>query len=337
MSSKPRVFSGVQPTGKLHVGNYIGALKQWSDNLDDYDNIFCVVDNHAISIPEAVDPNGLREKSREIAAIFIASGVDPDKAIIFIQSSVPEHAILSWTLTCTTPLGWLERMTQYKMKAGRQESVGAGLLMYPVLQAADILLYDADKVPVGEDQKQHIELTRDIAERFNNLFGEVFKVPETMLPPTGARVMGLDEPDAKMSKSIGVERPLHAVGILDEDSQWKKAIMSAKTDSESVISFADSQSGVLNLLTIYQALTGRTKAEIEKEFEGQGYGSLKKALLEAVHASLGPVRTEAKRLLEDPKALDTVLESGAGQAREMAIRKVQQVHEAVGFTPYKPV
>lgn len=336
MPSKPRVFSGVQPTGKLHVGNYIGALKQWSDNLDSFDNIFCVVDNHAISIPEVVDPKQLREKSREIAAIFIASGVDPDKAIIFIQSSVPEHTILAWTLTCCTPLGWLERMTQYKMKAGKQESVGAGLLMYPVLQAADILLYDADKVPVGEDQKQHIEITRDIALRFNNLFGEVFKVPETMLPPTGARVMGLDEPDVKMSKSIGVERPLHAIGILDEDNQWKKAVMSAKTDSDSVISFEKGQSGVINLLTIYQALTGLSKQQIEAEFEGQGYGSLKKALLESVHEKLGPVRAEARRLLTDPGALDKVLETGTAHAREMAIAKVKQVHEAVGFTPYTP-
>ena len=235
--SRAVVFSGVQPTGKLHIGNYIGAISQWVEHQDKYESIFCIVDLHAITIPEAVRPEYLRAKTREVAALYIACGIDPDRAAIFVQSHVSAHAELAWILNCVTPLGWLERMTQYKSKAAQAESVGTGLLVYPALMAADILLYDTNFVPVGEDQRQHIELTRDVAERLNHLFGPVFTIPEAMIREGGARIMGLDDPTAKMSKSIGEVQAGHSIGLLDEPSAIRKAIMRAVTDSGSEIRF----------------------------------------------------------------------------------------------------
>ena len=225
---KNRIFSGVQPSGTLHLGNYLGAIKQWAATQYDFDNLFCVVDLHALTIPEDVNPETLRQKSREVAALYLACGIDPEASTIFIQSHVREHTELAWVLNCVTPLGWLHRMTQYKSKSETKESVGTGLLDYPVLQAADILLYDTHVVPVGEDQKQHIELARDIAVRFNHLFGDTFVVPQPRLPTVGARVMGFDNPEQKMSKSIAVQRPGHAVMLLDSPKRIKKTIMSSK-------------------------------------------------------------------------------------------------------------
>ena len=215
-ATRERVFSGVQPTGNLHLGNYLGALRQWVQHQDERENIFCIVDLHALTIPEDVDPKELRERSRRLAAVYLAAGIDPEKSIIFVQSHVAEHSELAWLLNCVTPLGWLYRMTQFKSKSESRDSVGAGLLNYPVLMAADILAYDTDVVPVGEDQVQHIELTRDLAIRFNNLFGDTFKVPRYEIPKVGARVMGLDDPDAKMSKSHA-HRPGHALELLASD------------------------------------------------------------------------------------------------------------------------
>jgi len=264
---KKRAFSGVQPTGKLHLGNYIGALSQWVENQAQYDNIFCVVDLHALTIPEAIKPEAFREKIREVAALYLACGVDPERSVVFVQSQVPAHAELTWILNCVTPVGWLERMTQYKTKAAHTESVSAGLLDYPVLQATDVLLYRTDLVPIGEEQKQHVELTADIAHRFNRLFGEAFVIPQPLLRTIGARIMGLDDPTIKMSKSLGEIRKGHAIGLLDSADTIRETIMGAVTDSGMETHFDRASPAIRNLLTIYEVLSKRTRLEIEARFE----------------------------------------------------------------------
>ncbi len=256
---KPRVFSGVQPSGNLHIGNYLGALKNWARLQHDYECIYCIVDLHAVTVYQ--DPNELISKIREIAALFLAAGIDPQTSTIMVQSSVPAHAELAWMLTCVTPMGWLSRMTQFKAKAEKQETVGDGLFQYPVLMAADILLYQAASVPVGDDQSQHVELTRDIAQRFNSLYGETFVVPETKLPAVGARVMGLDDPLKKMSKSETGSG--HAMALLDPPALIRKKFMRATTDSNPAVEFDALGPGVENLLNIFQAFsdwTGRPDA-----------------------------------------------------------------------------
>src|SRR3989449_7010514 len=249
---KARVFSGVQPSGNLHIGNYLGALSNWVTIQYDYDSIFCIVDLHAVTIHQP--PEELRAKIEEIAALFLAAGIDPKHSSIMVQSAVAAHAELAWMLTCVTPVGWLERMTQYKAKAAGQQTIGDGLLQYPVLMAADILLYQAAIVPVGEDQAQHVELPRDIAQRFNSLYGETFTVPSTSLPAVGARVMGLDDPTAKMSKSAPGAG--HAVALLDPPATIRKKILRATTDSNPAVDFESLGAGVANLLGIYQAFSG---------------------------------------------------------------------------------
>src|SRR5688572_1992600 len=249
ISMKARVLSGIQPTGNLHIGNYLGALKQWVEIQYDYESIFCIVDLHAVTVYQK--PDELRAKIREIAALFLAAGIDPKHSSVVVQSSIPAHAELAWMLTCVTPVGWLYRMTQFKAKSEAQETIGDGLLQYPVLMAADILLYQAAIVPVGDDQAQHLELARDIAQRFNSLYGETFVVPETKLPMVGARIMGLDDPEKKMSKSA--EGSGHAIAILDTPDQIKKKIMRATTDSNPAVEFDTMGPGVRNLLTIHQA------------------------------------------------------------------------------------
>ena len=330
--SKQRVFSGVQPTGKLHLGNYVGALKQWADHQDQHDNIFCVVDLHAITVPEAIDPQKFRAKILEVAALYIACGIDPAKSTIFLQSQVPEHSELAWILNCLTPLGWLYRMTQFKAKAGNNESVGTGLLDYPVLMAADILLYDTHKVPVGEDQKQHIEFTRDLAQRLNTMFPAAkLVIPTPMIPPAGARVMGLDDPTAKMSKSIGETKKGHSVGLLDSHGDIKKAIMSAQTDSNNDARFDHCGPGVRNLLDLYQVLSGLTPAEIEDKFHGQGYGALKKGVLEQVMIAIEPVQARYAELTKDQAYLEEILRQGADRARSIAAQTLKRIKEAIGF------
>ena len=328
---KHKVFSGVQPSNDLHIGNYLGALKQWADNQHKTDNVFCVVDLHALTLPEEIDPALLRENTRKVAALYFAAGLDPETNTVFVQSHVHEHAEAAWILNCVTPLGWLQRMVAFKSKSEGRESVGAGLLTYPVLQAADILLYNADEVPVGEDQKQHIELTRDIAVRFNNLFGEVFVFPEAVIPKAGARVMGFDDPEVKMSKSIARGKAGHAVNLLDDEKTIKKTIMSSVTDSGRETRFEHASPGVLNLLTLYQILTQETQDDIEAKFEGQGYGFLKKAVLGAVLDTLAPIQKRFNEIMDDPDGLERTLERGAEQARETAAETLAKMKAATGL------
>lgn len=331
MINKKRILSGIQPSGNLTIGNYVGAIRQWVQEQDHYDCYFCVVDLHAITVPQ--DPKHLREKTREVAAIYLASGIDPQRSTIFIQSHIAAHAELGWILTCMAPLGWLYRMTQFKDKSAKQQqdSVGAGLLNYPSLMAGDILLYQASAVPVGDDQRQHLEFTRDIAQRFNHLYGETFVIPELMLPKAGARVMGLDNPLAKMSKSEASE--YHAVYITDTPERTKKKIMRAVTDSHGEVRFSSEseRAGVNNLLTLLQALTGDTRETIEASFEGEGYGALKKRVAEQVNESLQPIRDEYNRLIQDTGYLDSILSVGAEKAGQIANDTLRLVKDRMGF------
>ncbi|TCJ20518.1 tryptophan--tRNA ligase [Rubrobacter taiwanensis] len=313
---RKRVFSGIQPSGNLHLGNYLGALKNWVAIQEDYENYFCIVDLHALTVPQ--DPKVLREKIREVAAIYLAVGLDPEHCTIFRQSRVSEHTELAWLLNCIARFGELSRMTQFKDKSRKEgaESASVGLFDYPVLQAADILLYNAHLVPVGEDQRQHLELTRTLARRFNHLYGETFVVPEIMILETGARVMALDEPEEKMSKSS--PRPASYVAILDEPDVIRRKIRRAVTDSGTEIVAAPEKPAITNLLQIYAAMTERKIPDIEAEYAGRGYGDFKKDLAEIVVEGLAPVRERALELLENPAELDELLESGAGRAREAA-------------------
>jgi tryptophanyl-tRNA synthetase len=324
---KPRILSGIQPTGSLHIGNYLGALNNWVKLQYEAQPIFCIVDLHAITLYQ--EPAELREKIRQTAAIFIAAGIDPAHSSVVVQSTVKEHAELAWLLTCVTPLGWLERMTQFKDKAAKQDSVGDGLLQYPVLMAADILLYQANMVPVGDDQTQHLELTRDIAQRFNALYGETFVMPETRLPAVGARIMGLDDPTKKMSKSTDGSN--HAVAILDPPSIIRKKIMRATTDSNPHVDFDHAGPGVLNLLTIHQAFTGWSDDEMKRHFGGMRYGDLKKTVAEAVVAGLEPVQKKYAEITGEPGYLDRLLEESAARVRPLAAQTVRLVKERMGI------
>lgn len=329
-TKKTRIFSGIQPSDELHIGNYLGAVKNWVASQGSSDSIYCVVDLHVLTLPDEIDPKVLYEGSRQLLATLMACGLDPKQNIMFVQSHVREHTELAWILNCVTPLGWLHQMTQFKSKSERAKSIGTGLLDYPVLQAADIILYDADEVPVGEDQVQHIELTRDIATRFNNLFGETFVLPKAVVPKVGARVMGLDEPQVKMSKSIARVRPHHAIGLLDDEKKLKKTIMSSVTDSERETRFEHASPGVVNLLEIYESLTQESREDIETKFGGKGYGELKKAVLGVVIDALKPIQTRYNELMNDRAGLETIIKQGADQAREIAAKKMDEVRQAVG-------
>jgi len=327
---KKRVLSGIQPTGSLHLGNYLGAIKHWVEGQDAKENYICIVDLHAVTVYQ--DPAELRQHSRRLAALLIACGIDPNRSTLFVQSHVRAHAEACWLLTCVTPLGWLERMTQFKDKSGKQETVGAGLLTYPVLQAVDILLYDPDEVPVGEDQKQHVELTRDIAQRFNSLYGETFKLPEPMIPEVAARVMGLDDPTTKMSKSS--THAGHAVRIDDEDGQIMKAFKRSVTDSGREIVFSDDpeKAGVNNLLGIYRAITGKSRDDVLADFAGaRGYGDLKVRVAEVVIEVLSPIRGRYRDLIEDTAELDRLMAVGAERAAERSEAKLARIKERMGF------
>jgi tryptophanyl-tRNA synthetase len=324
---KTRVFSGMQPTGNLHIGNYLGALKNWVRIQHDFECIFCIVDLHAITMFQ--EPAQLRAKIAEIAAVYLAAGIDPKACAIMVQSAVPAHTELAWMLTCVTPVGWLERMTQYKAKSAKQESIGDGLLQYPVLMAADIMLYQAGIVPVGEDQAQHLELTRDIAQRFNSLYGDTFVVPSTSLPSVGARVMGLDDPTVKMSKSeTGAN---HAVALLDAPDKIRKIIMRATTDSNPAVDLETAGPGVLNLLSIYQAFAGATDDDIKREFTGLRYGDLKKRVADMVIAHLGPFQERYRQIVSEPGYLDGILREGAERVAPIANETVRLVKERMGL------
>ncbi len=317
----------MQPSGNLHIGNYLGALKNWVRIQNDYECIFCIVDLHAITAYQ--DPAQLRAKIREIAALYLAAGIDPKVSTVMVQSAVPAHSELAWMLTCVTPVGWLERMTQYKMKAAKQESVSDGLLQYPVLMAADILLYQAGIVPVGEDQSQHLELTRDIAQRFNSLYGDTFVVPDTSLPTVGARVMGLNDPTQKMSKSETAAN--HAVGLLDAPDKIRKTIMRATTDSNPAVDFEGAGPGVLNLLSIYQAFAEVSDQEIKDRFTGMRYGDLKKTVAEIVISRLEPFQERYRKIVSEPGYLEDVLREGARRVEPIANQTVATVKERMGL------
>jgi tryptophanyl-tRNA synthetase len=324
---KKRVLSGIQPTGSPHIGNYLGALKNWAQIQYDYDSIYCIVDLHAITVYQ--NPPELRNKIEELAGVLLAIGIDPKHSSLVVQSAVPEHAELAWMLTCVTPVGWLERMTQYKAKSEAHETVSDGLLQYPVLMAADILLYQAHVVPVGDDQRQHLELTRDIAQRFNSLYGDTFTMPETHLPAVGARIMGLDDPEAKMSKSVA--NAGHAISLLDPPEAARKKIMRATTDSQPAVVFETMGPGVRNLLTIYQAFTGATDDALRAEFDGLRYGDLKKRVAEAVVAALEPMQKRYRQIMADKNYLAQVLNEGADRVRPAARDTVEKVKRAMGL------
>jgi tryptophanyl-tRNA synthetase len=330
VATKLRVFSGIKPTGVATLGNYLGAMKRWADEQDRYDNIYCVVDLHGMTEPfEAAE---LRRDTRGMFAALLAVGLDPQRCILFVQSHVPAHAELCWLLNCVTPMGWLERMTQYKDKSAKQkdrERISAGLLDYPVLMAADILLYDAHEVPVGEDQKQHVELTRNIAERFNRLFGETFVVPRPVLPEAGARIMGLDDPTQKMSKSD--DAPNRSIYLTDDADTIRRKVSRATTDSQREILFDPARAGVFNLLTIYQLFSEESRETIERRFEGKGYGDFKRDLGELIVEKWSPVQSRYRELLDDPAELDQLMARGAEQAKAIAEPILARAKRAVGL------
>ncbi|MDR0875004.1 MAG: tryptophan--tRNA ligase [Clostridiales Family XIII bacterium] len=325
---KTRVFSGVQPTGNLHIGNYLGALTQFVDLQNEGECVYCIVDMHAITLPK--EPDELRDHVLDVAALYIAVGIDPKKSIVFVQSDVPGHAELAWILTCQSYTGELSRMTQFKDKSRGNESAPAGLFMYPVLMAADILLYDADVVPVGRDQKQHIELTRDLAIRVNNRLGEdTFVVPEGRFLKEGARIMALDDPTAKMSKSA--ESEMSRISLLDDEAKIKKAIMRSTTDSDGEIRYdIENKPGVSNLLSIYSAFSGRSIPEIERAYEGQGYGSLKKDLVEVAVDQIRPIQARYAEIRHS-EALTRVLADGAERAGVIAEATMRRVKDKFGL------
>ena len=330
-AGKSRVFSGIQPSGDAHLGAYLGAIKGWVKRQAEKENIFCIVDLHAITVPQ--DPQDLQRRTRTVAALYLAAGLDPSQCTIFVQSHVTEHAEGCWILNCITPVGWLQRMTQYKDKASRQESVVAGLLDYPVLMAADIILYDAHEVPVGDDQKQHVELARDIAQRFNRLYGETFVVPEPVIPEVGARIMGLDDPTVKMSKEFSSVRG-HLVGLLDDPKEIEHSFKRAVTDSGNEIRFSNdpAKAGVNNLLGIYSAVTERVGPDAESDFaDARGYGDLKTRVAEVVIEELRPLRQRHEELMKDVCELDRVLAKGAEQARAISGPKLDEVKRRIGL------
>ena len=328
-NQKKTIFSGVQPSGKLTLGNYLGAIRNFPILQEQYNCIYCVVDQHAITVRQ--EPAALRRATLELIAQYIACGLDPEKSILFIQSHVPAHAELAWVLNCFTMFGEASRMTQFKDKSAKHaDNINAGLFTYPCLMAADILLYQPDFVPVGEDQKQHVELTRNVAQRFNHVYGDVLKVPEPYIPKMGARVMSLNQPDTKMSKSI----PEGCVFLMDKPEDILRKFKRAITDSdtERCVRFdRENKPGVSNLMSIYSAVTGRSFEAIEAEFDGKGYGAFKPVVGEAVVEMLRPIQEETRRLLSDQAYLEGVYRAGAEKASYVAEKTLRKVYKKVGF------
>ncbi len=323
---KKRIFSGAQPTGELHIGNYLGALKNWVNLQNEYESFFCIVNLHAITLPQ--NPEILKRKTLDLARIYLASGIDPNVSTIFIQSDVSEHAELAWVLNCIARMGELERMTQFKDKAkGSRERASVGLFDYPVLMVSDILLYQTHLVPIGQDQKQHLELTRDLAERFNRDFGETFVIPEPFIPPIGAKIMSLQEPMKKMSKSD--ENANGSIFLLDDADTILKKFKKAVTDSGSEIKFDESRPAINNLLTIYQLMTGKTPEECEANFEEKGYGNFKTELADSVIAFLKPFQEKAKSYTD--AELNEILRNGADKARTIARETLRDVYAKMGI------
>ena len=332
MEDKKLIFSGIQPTGTFTLGNYIGAIRNWGPLQEEYNCIYSIVDLHAITVKQ--DPVKLRQNTLQAYALLLACGIDPEKSIAFIQSHAKTHAELSWVLSCSTQFGELSRMTQFKDKSQKHaDDVNAGLFTYPVLMAADILAYNADLVPIGADQKQHLELARNIAQRFNNKYGEFFTVPEPYIPKVGARVMSLQEPTKKMSKSD--ENVNATILILDDKDTIIRKFKRAVTDSDSQVRYADGKDGINNLMTIYSAVTGKTYEEIEKEFDGKGYGDFKLDVGEAVADSLQPVRDNFARLMQDKEYLKKCYTEGAQKALSISQKVVSKVYRKVGFVDFR--
>ena len=327
--TKKVMLSGIQPSGDLHLGNYLGAIKNWVERTEEFDNYYFMADLHTITVRQT--PADLRRRTLEQLALYIACGLDPEKNTLFIQSHVPQHAELGWVLQCYTMFGELSRMTQFKDKSTKhKDNINAGLFAYPSLMAADILLYQPDFVPVGEDQKQHCELTRDVAQRFNNIYGDTFKVPEPYIPKTGARVMSLNAPDSKMSKSI----PEGCIFMMEKPEDIQRKFKRAITDSdtENCVRFDPvNKPGVANLMSIYSAVTGKSFEEIEAEFAGLGYGKFKPAVGDAVIETLSPIREEATRILKDKAYLESVYKAGAEKAGYVANKTLRKVYKKVGF------
>lgn len=324
---KKKVFSGVQPSGMLTIGNYIGAIKNFVALQDDYDCTYCIVNQHAITVPQ--DPKGLKERTRGLAALYIACGVDPEKSTIFVQSEVPAHAQAAWIVQCNTYIGELERMTQFKDKSTKQEAVSAGLLTYPPLMVADIILYDADLVPVGEDQKQHLELTRDFVQRFNNRYEGDLVMPEPLIPEAGGRIMSLQDPTSKMSKSD--QNIKGFISMLDDPGVIRKKIKSAKTDSSGVIEYdKENKPGISNLLTIFANFSGKSIPELEAEFADSGYGHFKEKLADAVVSVLEPIQERYYKLMESGE-LDAILDEGAQRANAYANSTLNRIETAIGL------
>ncbi|WP_164870241.1 tryptophan--tRNA ligase [Helicobacter pylori] len=323
---KKRVFSGIQPTGQIHLGNYLGAIKHWVEMQDEYENLFCVVNSHAITLP--IDPTFLKSQTYELVKLLLACGISPKQSGLFIQSEVDEHPALAWLLNCQVSMGEMQRMTQFKDKSLKNpKSVNVGLFNYPILMASDILLYQSDLVPVGEDQKQHLELTRNIAEKFNRDFGNCFKVPEPLIAKVGARVMGLDDPKVKMSKSH--QGANHAIFLLDEPDVIVRKIKKAATDSAGVIAFDEKREGVFNLLNIYMLLSNESPENIEERFKNKGYGDFKKELAEVVIQTLKPIQERYKEISDDE--VKAVLNCGAEKARPLAQATYQKAKELMGL------
>lgn len=328
--AKKVILSGIQPSGELTIGNYLGALKNWVKLQDEYECYYCIVDLHAITVKQV--PKDLRARTLEVLAVYIAAGIDPDKNTLFIQSHVPAHSELGWLLNCNTYMGELSRMTQYKDKSQRYgNNISAGLFNYPVLMAADILLYQADLVPVGGDQKQHLELTRDIAERFNNTYSPTFKIPDPYIPKAGARIMDLQEPTKKMSKSS--DNPNSYILLMDPPEVIRKKISRSVTDSLGVVKYSDEQPGVKNLMTILSVITGKTPEDIEKEYEGQGYAQFKNDVAEAIISELEPIQKRVKELISDKAYLESIYKKGAEKANYVATKTLRKVQKKIGFIP----
>jgi tryptophanyl-tRNA synthetase len=325
---RPVVFSGIQPTGAIHIGNYFGAIKQWVAGQDDAENIFCLVDMHALTVPQ--DPDVLRRQTLETAMVLIAAGIDQTKSRLFVQSHVREHGELAWYLSCVASMGQMQRMTQFKEKSEAQRGeVRVGLFTYPILMAADILLYRTTHVPVGEDQKQHVELTRDLAQRFNATYGDVFVVPEPAIPKAGARIMGLDDPTKKMSKSV--PGSYHAIRVLDSPDAIKKAVMSAQTDSGREVRADPERPGITNLLGMYAAATGTSIADAETHFAyARGYGDVKKELVEILVETLRPLRERYAELTADPATMTELLRGSADAVRPIARETADKAKRALG-------
>jgi tryptophanyl-tRNA synthetase len=324
---RQRVFSGMQPSGTPHLGNYLGAIRNWVIQQERYDNVFCVVDLHALSLP--TERETLRANTLDLAAAMLAAGIDSERSVLFVQSDVREHSELCWLLNAVTQFGELRRMTQFKDKSAGREDVSAALFVYPVLQAADIILYDADLVPVGDDQRQHVELTRDIAERFNRRFGQTFVVPRADIKAEGARIMALDDPSQKMSKSSG--RPMSYIALTDDPDTIRKKIKRAVTDSGGEVRAAPDKPALVNLLTIYSLLSGEPIPEIEGRYAGRGYGAFKGDLAEVVVDALEPIRGRLAAYQADPDSVRRILAAGADRARDQASRKMAEVRDRIGL------